>query len=297
MQQYYQKFKEKYEQVSEWHKQLEKEAVTTKLVKLPSGREYSFPDARWTEWGSATNRTAICNYPVQGFATADLLPIALVRLDAQIRNNRMKSVICNTVHDSIVVDVHPDEKIDIIFKKPSFWEKTADKTSKIAGSKIMSGMMRKVENVNRKSAFKVAFYQTYSMLKNSTEFNNQMTAKGKSAAQIEQIIIAKARRAAITTTTALHYDYSHVSKSEMMKHPVGSIVFQFQHFFNEFTNFNLKKIRGLKNDYMTQEYTGPQAMQAYRLGFAYAMLPGLLSLLFKTFSKYQNRFVLGFLNT
>ena len=50
---------------------LEKEAVTTKLVKLPSGREYSFPDARWTEWGSATNRTAICNYPVQGFATAD----------------------------------------------------------------------------------------------------------------------------------------------------------------------------------------------------------------------------------
>ena len=95
-------------------KQLEKEAVTTKLVKLPSGREYSFPDARWTEWGSATNRTAICNYPVQGFATADLLPIALVRLDEQIRNNKMKSVICNTVHDSIVVDVYPDEKIDMI---------------------------------------------------------------------------------------------------------------------------------------------------------------------------------------
>ena len=174
------------------------------------------------------------------------------------------------------------EDYTLEFKKPSFWEKTADKTSKLAGSKVMSLMMRKVENVNRKSAFKVAFYQTYSMLKNSTEFNNQMTAKGKSAAQIEQMIIAKARRAAITTTTALHYDYSHVSKSEMMKHPVGSIVFQFQHFFNEFTNFNLKKIRGLKNDYMTQQYTGPQAMQAYRLGFAYAMLPGLLSLLFKT---------------
>jgi len=107
---YYQKFKEKYEQVSEWHKELEKQAVSTKIIKLPSGREYSFPDARWTEWGSATNRTAICNYPVQGFATADLLPIALVKLDELMRKLEMKSVICNTVHDSIVLDVHPSEE-------------------------------------------------------------------------------------------------------------------------------------------------------------------------------------------
>ena len=107
---YYQRFKEKYVQVTEWHKKLEKEAVTTKIVKLPSGREYCFPDAKWTEWGSATNRTAICNYPVQGFATADLLPIALVKLDKQMQKLKMKSVICNTVHDSIVLDVHPDEK-------------------------------------------------------------------------------------------------------------------------------------------------------------------------------------------
>ena len=38
---YYQRFKEKYEQVTEWHKNL-KEAVTTKIFKLPSGREYCF---------------------------------------------------------------------------------------------------------------------------------------------------------------------------------------------------------------------------------------------------------------
>ena len=114
---YYRRFKEKYEQVSEWHKELEKQAVTTKIIKLPSGREYCFPDARWTEWGTATNRTAICNYPVQGFATADLLPIALVELDRQMRELKMQSVICNTVHDSIVLDVHPNEKqqcIDVL---------------------------------------------------------------------------------------------------------------------------------------------------------------------------------------
>jgi DNA polymerase I-like protein with 3'-5' exonuclease and polymerase domains len=114
-QRYYRAFKEKYAQVSEWHEELQKEAVATKEIALPSGRRYAFPDAKWTEWGTATNRTAICNYPVQGFATADLLPMALVRLSNTFRENNLQSVICNTVHDSIVIDVHPDEK-DICIK-------------------------------------------------------------------------------------------------------------------------------------------------------------------------------------
>ena len=109
-QRYYRAFKEKYEGVTAWHEQLQREAVQHRLITLPSGRQYAFPHARWTEWGTATNRTAICNYPVQGFATADLLPAALVRLDKMMRTRKLSSVICNTVHDSIVLDVHPDEK-------------------------------------------------------------------------------------------------------------------------------------------------------------------------------------------
>jgi DNA polymerase I-like protein with 3'-5' exonuclease and polymerase domains len=109
-QRYYRAFKEKYEGVTAWHEQLQREAVQHRLITLPSGRQYAFPDARWTQWGTATNRTAICNYPVQGFATADLLPAALVRLDKMMRTRKLSSVICNTVHDSIVLDVHPDEK-------------------------------------------------------------------------------------------------------------------------------------------------------------------------------------------
>ena len=67
-----------------------------------------------------------------------------------------------------------------------------------------------------------------------------------------------------------------------MKHPVGAVVFQFQHFFNEFTRFNVEKIRGMKNDWATGNFTGPQAWQAYRLGMAYSLLPGLLSFIFKS---------------
>ncbi len=107
-QRYYRAFKEKYRGVTEWHKSLQKDAVTKKEITLPSGRQYAFPDAKWTEWGTATNRTAICNYPVQGFATADLLPMALVKLHHDMKD--MRSVICNTVHDSIVIDVYPGEE-------------------------------------------------------------------------------------------------------------------------------------------------------------------------------------------
>jgi DNA polymerase-1 len=56
----------------------------------------------------------MCNYPVQGFATADLLPIALVRLHEMLKENNMQSVLCNTVHDSIVIDAHPTEIDDCI---------------------------------------------------------------------------------------------------------------------------------------------------------------------------------------
>jgi DNA polymerase I-like protein with 3'-5' exonuclease and polymerase domains len=109
-QRYYRAFKEKYGGVALWHEDLQREAVTHRVVTLPSGRQYAFPDARWTKYGTATHRTNICNYPVQGFATADLLPAALVRLDKMMRTRNLLSVICNTVHDSIVLDVHPDEK-------------------------------------------------------------------------------------------------------------------------------------------------------------------------------------------
>lgn len=108
-QEYYRAFKEKYEGVTEWHEELQKQAVEKRVVTLPSGRQYAFPDARWTSYGTATHRTSICNYPVQGFATADLLPAALVSLQKKVLDAGIKSVICNTVHDSIVMDAHPDE--------------------------------------------------------------------------------------------------------------------------------------------------------------------------------------------
>ena len=114
---YYAAFRNKYQGVTEWHDKLQEEAVSTKNIVLPSGREYAFPYAKYTRHGTAVGATSIKNYPVQGFATADLLPLALIRLHKSLRavvDPKFKSRIINTVHDSIIMDVHPDEKDQMI---------------------------------------------------------------------------------------------------------------------------------------------------------------------------------------
>ena len=108
--QYYKAFKDKYKGVTRWHEDLCNEAVTEQHITLPNGRHFAFENTYRLRHGGVTNATSIKNYPVQGFATADLLPIALIYLKKLLTDNNMKSKICNTVHDSIVLDVYPSEK-------------------------------------------------------------------------------------------------------------------------------------------------------------------------------------------
>ena len=107
---YYTKFLEKYKDIKVWHEQLQSEAIRFKRIKLPTGREYAFPYAERTPWGGSTYGTQIKNYPVQGFATADIVPLACINIYKLMKEKNVKSLLVNTVHDSIVADVHPDEK-------------------------------------------------------------------------------------------------------------------------------------------------------------------------------------------
>jgi DNA polymerase I-like protein with 3'-5' exonuclease and polymerase domains len=114
---YYEHFTKKYKGVASWHTRLAKEAVKTQKITIPSGREYAFPDVVRKSSGRVSHFTQIKNYPVQGFATADIVPIALLHIEKLL--DSMESCIVNTVHDSIVIDVHPNEiqqVIDIINK-------------------------------------------------------------------------------------------------------------------------------------------------------------------------------------
>ena len=109
---YYEHFNEKYTGVASWHSKLAKEAISTQKITTPSGREFAFPDVVRKANGRVSYFTQIKNYPVQSFATADIVPVALLHIDKLLDD--MKSCVVNTVHDSIVVDVHPDEERRVI---------------------------------------------------------------------------------------------------------------------------------------------------------------------------------------
>jgi DNA polymerase-1 len=109
---YYEHFTQKYQGVADWHSRLAKEAIETQKITTPSGREFAFPSVVRKASGRVSHFTQIKNYPVQSFATADIVPIALLHIDELLKD--MQSCIVNTVHDSIVVDVHPDEESKVI---------------------------------------------------------------------------------------------------------------------------------------------------------------------------------------
>ena len=110
---YYQDFTKKYKGIAVWHTRLAKEALEKNSITTPSGREFSFPEVVRKMNGSVSHFTQIKNYPVQSFATADIVPLVLVHLETMLR--KYKSCIVNTVHDSIVIDIHPEEENQVIW--------------------------------------------------------------------------------------------------------------------------------------------------------------------------------------
>ena len=109
---YYKQFVEKYKGIAKWHSRLGDEAVSEGKITNVSGRQYAFPDVHRRENGSVSHFTMIKNYPVQGFATGDVVPVVLIELDRLLEP--MQSCLVNSVHDSMVIDTHPDEIDDVL---------------------------------------------------------------------------------------------------------------------------------------------------------------------------------------
>ena len=109
---YYEQFTQKYKGVASWHSRLAKEALETNMITTPSGRQFSFPDVERRSNGSVSYFTQIKNYPVQSFATADVVPLVLMEIDKAL--DKYNSCVVNTVHDSIVIDIHPHETEDVL---------------------------------------------------------------------------------------------------------------------------------------------------------------------------------------
>ena len=81
------------------------------MITTPSGRQYSFPNVVRKMNGTVSYFTQIKNYPVQGFATADIVPVVLLEMEKRLSHAELYH---NTVHDSVVIDIHPDEEEKVI---------------------------------------------------------------------------------------------------------------------------------------------------------------------------------------
>ena len=114
VQTYFKEYFNIYQGLKRWHQSLMDGVIRDGIVRIPSGREFYFPNAKRLRNGRITNATAVVNYPVQSFATADCVPLSCVRALKAFKEKNLKSKLILTVHDSIVVDVFPGERDEVV---------------------------------------------------------------------------------------------------------------------------------------------------------------------------------------
>ena len=116
---YFREFFGKYIGVFSWHTHLQNEAIENEVITTATGRQFAFPNVYRLRSGVASVKTQIVNYPVQSVATADIVPLGVILLHKELKKRKLKSLVINTVHDSVVVDVHPDELEEIKILAPT----------------------------------------------------------------------------------------------------------------------------------------------------------------------------------
>lgn len=109
---YYEAFKEKYKGVAQTQEEWKNEAIRNKKFRIPSGLEFFFPKIKAPRGkdGFIPEESNIFNYPIQSFATADIIPISIVYMWHEMKQQQVESFMVNTVHDSVILELKPEEK-------------------------------------------------------------------------------------------------------------------------------------------------------------------------------------------
>lgn len=112
-QRYYEAFKEKYKDLTAAQQRWQAQALRQKYVTHKHGLTYHYPNCSISSSGFCGDFFAICNYPIQGMATAEIVPIALVAVWHILKAKQMRTFLVNTVHDSVVAEVPPEEREEL----------------------------------------------------------------------------------------------------------------------------------------------------------------------------------------
>jgi DNA polymerase I-like protein with 3'-5' exonuclease and polymerase domains len=106
---YYEAFRNKHKGITAAQDRWIDEVLKTKELVTMTGLRFYWPDTKVTRSGYIVNTTSICNYPVQSFATADIVPIGMVYQWHLMHVAELESFLVNTIHDSTIGEVHPEE--------------------------------------------------------------------------------------------------------------------------------------------------------------------------------------------
>lgn len=99
-------FKKKYHGIADTQRNWCMSVLGKGWFTTPYGMRFYWPGTKMSRSGYIENTTAISNYPIQGFATGEIIPIALVCF--WHRSRHLDITIWNTIHDSLVSRVHKD---------------------------------------------------------------------------------------------------------------------------------------------------------------------------------------------
>jgi DNA polymerase I-like protein with 3'-5' exonuclease and polymerase domains len=114
-QRYYRAFRDKLANLTRTQEEWCNDVGNNKVLETEWGLKYYWPNARFG-WGGRLNvKTSVYNYPIQAFATAEIIPIALVYFWHRARAAGMELLIINTIHDSIIVEL-PEKEIELFGK-------------------------------------------------------------------------------------------------------------------------------------------------------------------------------------
>lgn len=107
---YYAEFKRRYKQISDTQETWCHDAARTKELTLkPTGLKFFYPKAKFKEGGYIEESTRISNAPIQSFASAEITLGAVMLMWTWLKDTGLQSFIVATIHDSIILEVHPDE--------------------------------------------------------------------------------------------------------------------------------------------------------------------------------------------
>ena len=113
---YYAFFKEKHVGITAAQESWLDEVYKTRKLTTATGLTFYWEDAHYGGRNGMLIKPdgrpvdqSVCNYPVQSLATADITPIGVTLQWHLMRVAKMESFLVNTIHDSSIGEVHPNE--------------------------------------------------------------------------------------------------------------------------------------------------------------------------------------------